>query len=60
LITLRRMEFRELPEGRSVQRPNFDLDELADAGSALRGDVEVVGERVGGEHKGEQAEGSIA
>jgi len=54
------VEFRELPEGRSVQRPNIDLDELTDAGTVLRGDVEVVGERVGGEHKGELAEGSIA
>jgi len=54
------MEFRDLPEGRSVQRPNIDLDNLADAETALRGDVEVVGQRIGGEHKGEQAEGNIA
>lgn len=54
------MEFRELPEGRSVRRPNVDPDELTDAGTALHGDVEVVGERLGGEHIGVQAEGSIA
>ncbi len=43
-----------------MQRPNIDLDELTDAGTPLCGDVEVVGERVGGEHKGEHTEGSIA